>query len=94
MFGNKNADELDNLWNAYMCNGELEYSKNFKVIQNEFNNFFELLVDRKVISKSKYLEFDEKLGDIICEVGNQAFRQGFTKGLDLRRAVITVIEGG
>lgn len=94
MFGDRKPDELDNLWDAYISHGELEYSEGFKLIQNEFNDFFKLLVSRNIISKSKYLELDEKLGDLICEAENQAFRQGFTKGMDLRSAVITVIQGG
>ncbi len=94
MFGNRKADELDNLWDAYMNHGELEHSKQFELIQEEFYNFFKLLVANNVISESKYFDLEEKLGDIVCESENQAFRQGFAKGMDLRSAVITVIQGG
>lgn len=94
MFGNRKADELDNLWDAYMCHGELEYSENFKLISDEFYNFFKLLVANNIIPESKYLDLEDKLGELICESANQAFRHGFTKGMDLKSAVITVMQGG
>lgn len=87
MFG-REPNELDNLWDAYITHGELKYSDNFKLVQNEFYEFFELLVSKKIISKSKYMELDEKLGDLICESENQAFRQGYIKGLGLKTAII------
>lgn len=94
MFGSRKADELDNLWDAYLNHGELEYSEQFELIQNEFYKFFELLLVNNVIPQSKYFDLEEKLGDLVCESANQAFRQGFTKEMDLRSVVITVIQGG